>query len=404
MAKKMSHMGWVGFLCLTVWVWGEWRNGESKSIPLGLTAGPNGTVLLNGKPYRGMGINYFNCFYRTLQDTNDLSYQEGFRNLARSGVPFVRFCATGFWPRNMALYFSNREAYFNLLDNVVRSAEENHIGLIPSLFWCYSTVPDMVGETCDQWGNTNSKTHAFMRQYIKEFVIRYRPSPSIWAWEFGNEYDSYSDYPNAKELLPRMGWPRVYPNDGTPETRSEKDYPTFSNTVVAFREFASLVRSLDPHQRLIESGTSILRENIWHFMNKKTWDKDDDSQRLEAIKYCHPEPLDLISVHCYKDFIGSTGRRRDEMERLDAFVESARVLQKPVIVGEFQFPDDYPPESAEAKECIKTFLDKLNNLRVPLAMFWVYDFSKQQPKRSVTVDNALSWELELLRNYNEKAR
>ncbi len=41
------------------------------SKPLGLSPGPNATVMLNGKPYRGVGINYFSCFLLTLKDGDD---------------------------------------------------------------------------------------------------------------------------------------------------------------------------------------------------------------------------------------------------------------------------------------------------------------------------------------------
>jgi hypothetical protein len=31
-----------------------------------------------------------------------------------------------------------------------------------SLFWYYACVPDLVGEPMDQWGNPESKVHAWM--------------------------------------------------------------------------------------------------------------------------------------------------------------------------------------------------------------------------------------------------
>ena len=129
---------------------------------LGLTLGSGGAVIKGGKPYRGVGMNYFSCFNRTLHNPADTSYEAGFRVLAEYHIPFVRFCATGFYPNDMKLYQKDREAYFRLMDGVVRAAETNGIGLIPSLFWYNATVPDLVGEHLDQWGNTNSKTITFI--------------------------------------------------------------------------------------------------------------------------------------------------------------------------------------------------------------------------------------------------
>ena len=35
-------------------------------------------MLKDGKPYRGIGINYFDCFLRTLNKADDTSYDAGF--------------------------------------------------------------------------------------------------------------------------------------------------------------------------------------------------------------------------------------------------------------------------------------------------------------------------------------
>src|SRR5215469_18428971 len=87
----------------------------AKSAPE-LSSGPNVVVLKDGKPYRAIGVNYFDCFLRTLKDGNDASYDEGFAVLEARGIPFVRFCATGFWPKDMRLYQTNRDEYFRRLD------------------------------------------------------------------------------------------------------------------------------------------------------------------------------------------------------------------------------------------------------------------------------------------------
>ncbi|MEI7728729.1 MAG: cellulase family glycosylhydrolase [Verrucomicrobiota bacterium] len=370
--------------------------------PLGLTQGPNGTVLLEGKPYRGVGINFFDCFYRTLQSTTNTSYEEGFRVLATNRIPFVRFAGTGFWPRNMQLYQTNRAEYFRRFDGVVRAAERHNIGLIPSLFWFHACVPDLVGEPIDQWGNPNSKTHAFMRQYTHEVVSRYRTSPAIWAWEMGNEFNSDTDLPNALEYLPAHNRPAVSPRDGTPASRTARDYPTHTDLGVAFREFGKAVRQDDPH-RLIESGSDFPRTNAWHFYKEHKFGIGDNPEQREfMLGLCAPDPMDLISVHCYNDLLGKSGQRRNAMERLDAIVADSRKLGKPLFVGEFQFPSDFAPDSPEARTHFTAFLAKLDRLQVPLAAVWVFDLSAQESSRNVTATNRRAWQLKLLRDHNEK--
>ena len=373
--------------------------------PLGLTLGPGGTVLKDGKAYRGVGLNYFSCFNRTLKKNSDTSYEAGFRVLAEYQIPFVRFCATGFWPKDMKLYQENREAYFRLMDGVVRAAEKNGIGLIPSLFWFNACVPDMVGEHLDQWGNPNSKTIAFMRQYTHEVVSRYRNSPAIWAWEMGNEYNSDADPTDfLQKYLLAHNRPQVSLANGTPAARTSRDYLTHGDLAVAFREFAQAVRRDDP-DRLIETGADFPRPNAWHFYKEHNSTKDSPEQFQSILGMIAPDPIDLIDIHCYND-TPSKSNRKDNWERLDDAVLAARNIGKPLFVGEFQFPKEYAPDSSLARESMKDFLSKLNRLQVPLAAVWVFDLPSQEDgmkeARSITATNRRAWELPLLREHNQK--
>jgi hypothetical protein len=136
--------------------------GAAVAAPLGLTV-QDGVLQKDGKAYRGVGINYFDCFLRVLANGTNTSYDAGFKVLADHHIPFARFCATGFWPRDMKLYQTDRAEYFRRLDGIVRSAEKHGVGLIPSLFWHTSCVPDLVGEPVGEWANPKSKTCAWMR-------------------------------------------------------------------------------------------------------------------------------------------------------------------------------------------------------------------------------------------------
>lgn len=366
----------------------------------GLTLGPNGTVLLGGKPWRGVGLNYFNCFYRTLLNNSDTSYEEGFRILSEYHVPFVRFSATGFWPANMKL---DHDSYFRLLDGVVQTAEKYNIGLIPSLFWYNACVPDLVGEPLDQWGNVDSKTHASMRSYTHEVVSRYLNSPAIWAWEMGNEYDTNADLPNAATYLPSVNYPTTNTNMGQPAVRTPRDFPKTDNIIVAFREFAKAVRLVDPY-RLIENGCAILDARAWHFYKEQSWLNDTQEQLEYMLRLYNPDPINLISLHCYDELTGSgaTLRRRDGMERLDAVVEAAQKIGKPVYVGEFQSPADLDPGSSEYRAIFTGFLDRMYRLEVPLASSWVFDQPQQEKERNITATNKRAWQLQVLQEHNAK--
>ena len=357
--------------------------GPAMAAPLGLSVSPDGVLLRDGAPYRGIGVNYFDCFYRTLKDPTDTSYDAGFEALEQAGIPFVRFMCSGFWPSENKLYLEDKEAYFQRLDAVVKSAEKHHLGLIASLFWNMSTVPDLVGEPCDQWGNPQSKTHDYMRRYVQEVVTRYLNSPAIWGWEFGNEYNLGADLPNAAEWRPPV-WPTL----GTATSRSVRDDLTHDMIRTAFRGFAKAVREIDP-TRLIDTGNGFPRSSAWHQWKEKSWTADAPEQYAEMLAGDNPDPMNAISVHAY-----------GEDDRIRQTMALALKLKKPLFVGEFGVQG---PPSDETMPAFSTTVSVIENGQVPLAALWVYDHGGQD-EWSVSATNARAYQLEALAEANERIR
>jgi len=353
------------------------------SSALEISSGPNAVVLKDGKPFRAIGVNYFDCFLRTLEDGNDTSYEDGFAVLGARGIPFVRFCAAGFWPKDMSLYQTDRAEYFRRLDRVVDSAGRHGIGMFPSLFWFYPTVPDLVGEPVNAWGNPHSKTRAFMRNYVREVVTRYRQNPTIWGWEFGNEYSLAASLPNAGEHRPP-----VVPQLGTPASRSAEDELTFSMVREAFEDFAREVRKYDPTRRPLITGDSILRDSAWHQEHESSWKSDTPDQFAQMLKQMNPDPINCISLHLYEP---------PQWRRLSDAIEIGHKLNKPLFVGEFGVPGQGADAQAEFRRQIKQIIDS----DVPLAALWVFDY-RNQKDFSVTQSNARSWQLDLIVEANRK--
>jgi hypothetical protein len=352
-----------------------WANGP------GLSVAADGTVLHDGKPYVGVGVNYFDCFLRTLLDPRDTSYSPGFETLARYQIPFARFAGCGFWPKEMSLYLTDPAEYFHRLDAVVGAAEKHGIGLIPSLFWNLSCAPDLMGEPCDQWGNPQSKTRDFMRKYVRDVVGRYRNSRTIWAWEFGNEFSLAADLPNAATHRPM-----VAPKRGTPGIRTDRDELHYDDVVRAFAEFAREVRQLDS-TRLIENGDAMLRSSAWHNRQERSWRTDTAAQFQEMVRLTTPDPINVVSVHCYDE----------NLARVAGAAGAAAALGKPLFVGEFQIPNATTPSS---RPQLEAFLTSLRAAHVPLAAIWVYDLKSQEDTFSIRENNARGWELEVLREWN----
>ena len=374
---------------------------QPKPQAAALTVGKDGVIVRDGKPYRGIGVNYFSAFTRTLANPEDTSYREGFEELAKRGIPFVRFSACGFWPTNWKLYREDKEKYFRLLDGVVKCAEEKDVGLIPSLFWHLPCVPDLVDESCSQWGNPNSKTIAFMRTYTAEVVQRYKDSPAIWAWELGNEFSLAADLPNAADHRPP-----VYPNLGTRAARSAADDMTHDMIVTACRLFAEEVRKYDK-QRPITTGHSLPRASAHHQRVEKSWTADSKDELQANLIDVTPNPMDLISIHVYP--MDEKGRFNQEKtsyeELLTLCVEAAAKTGKALFVGEFGASDtekDGGPETA--RKANMEMIAAIEKTRVPLAALWVFDLSDQDSFINVSPANHRAYLLDELRKANQRLR
>lgn len=356
----------------------------TKPRPHGLNVDLHGVVTLDGRIYRGIGVNYFSAFYRTLHDPADTSYDAGFQVLEAAGIPFCRLMGCGFWPNEQKLYSENKHEFFRRFDAVVRSAERHHIGLVPSLFWNESTVPDLVGEPLSAWADPKSKTRAYMREYVRDVVTRYRKSPALWGWEFGNEFNLSADLPNAKEHLPQ-----VVPSLGTPATRSEKDEVTYEDIRDVFAAFAHEVRLYDKGH-IISTGDGFPRESAWHNWKEKTWTADTPAQAAEMLWEDNPDAVNVISVHAYGDCA----------QALQTDAALGRQFGKPLFVGEFGSPG--PPDKSETE--FQTILAAVEQARVPLAALWVFDFSGQDADWNVTASNARAYQLRAITDANARIR
>ena len=354
-----------------------------------LKVSTDGVFMRDGKAYRGIGVNYFNAFYRTIINSNDKSYTDGFKYLSDNKIPFIRFSANGFWPNELKLYQTNKTRYFTLLDEFVKSAESNGIGLIPSLFWFYAAVPDLMGEHMNQWGNPNSRTIAFMRTYTTEVISRYKNSPAIWGWEFGNEWNSYVDL-----LSQAMNYlPKVSPSQGTPAARTSEDIFTTEILQFALNEFTATVRKTDP-DRAIFSGNGMPGTNSYHRYKYQTWIQDSATDFTALLDLQNPSGLGTLTLHPYPDqeFKYFSGINATLSQIIQEAMRSARELKRPLFIGEFGSPKTLGAEMEAQK-----FHESLNAVienKVQLAALWVFDFSSQDADWNVTPTNSRKYQLD----------
>ncbi len=365
----------------------------AQNTKLGLYV-ENGILKKSGNPYRGIGVNSFDIFYRLLKDHNDNSYVTSLQKLSDAKIPFARFMCCGFWPVEMQLYLTNKPVYFSLMDKVVTTAEEKNIGLIPSLFWYYACVPDLMDEPMDQLGNSNSATIAFIKQYTEEVVTRYKDSPAIWGWELGNEYSLHVDLPNAADYRP---W--IWPNLGTPTNRTERDDLSSEMLHVVYEEFAKKVREIDS-DRILLAANSMPRANAWHNTHETNWIKDSVAQFGEILARDNPDPYDVYNVHSYPNsnnyYSGMATNIDGEIKISQDFALAAK---KPLFIGEFGVSKTYPLNHLET---FNEFINAIEKYKVPLSAVWVYDFNGQDANWNITFENDRAYMLDIITNLQAK--
>ena len=334
----------------------------------------------------GIGVDYFNCFERTLADGNDTSYEQGFETLAQDKIPFVRFNCGGFWPPEMRLYLENRDEYLRRLAGVVHSAEKNHVGLVPSLFWNITCIPDLVGEPLSAWGNPNSKTIAFMRGYVHDVVSRFKDSPAILAWEFGNEWNNISNlqaknhhpYKVFDPHNPLLAW--------NPPTRSAADDMSITMVESALKEFVHAVRALDAKHPL-STGFALPRPFAWHVLNEGNAHQDTRAEFAQSLLLqSPPDEFQWVSVHVYRrDGEFFAGENVSVPELIAECNRIANSRGQKLLMGEFgETRVGYTPQ--QQLDRLQMFLDAIVKVRVPYSAVWVYDFAaKSVDSRNFTI-------------------
>lgn len=359
-----------------------------------LSVEDDGTLLKNGVPYRAVGVNVADAFWRVLANPANTSYDESFAILARRSIPFARIAACPYWPKDYALYREDPAEYFARLDRVVRAAERHGIGLVLSLHWATFAVPDVAGEPVNAWGKADSKTIAFMQAYTQAIVTRYLDSPAVWVWELGNEYSLAADIDPL---------PPVQPGLGTPASRSEADRLTTANLIVAWTEFAQAVRALDA-ARPITTGNSLPRPPSEALRASRTWSPLDTREHMQAnLRLTTPDPMNVLSVHIYRDDV-TTPRFAPEhlathSELVALCAEAARTVRKALFIGEFGAPGS----DAEAQAQIALMIEAVQENNVALAAVWNFDWrlgGGAQDEWTITETNPRSFILDAIETAN----
>jgi Cellulase (glycosyl hydrolase family 5). len=379
-----------------------------------------GRLYKDGRAVYAVGTNYYSLFNRTYTNRADTSGLHGLSLLAENGIPFVRFSATVYWPKEITEYMEGDSiAYWNNMDAVVKRAEKVGIGLIPSFFWTYTAIPDYLGEHLDSYMDDGSRTMAFLRQYVHKMVVRYKDSPAVWGWEFGNEHSLGVDFPPCKG-----GYvPACVPSLGTPEARdSVRDRYTRECMLNAMKAFREEIRKYDK-TRPIFTGNDVPRYCAWHNAKSDTpYVMDTPEENHEMIKIYESE-ADTYTARGYYNYAEKDTPNFDPMQyynlNIKEWPDFIKVYKqwadedgKPLFVGEFGAIDYWMKDPETPSQCWtrkddiraewqKRF-DAIVDNDIQLSAFWVYDYDPQNDGCNVSFDNQRSYVLAMALDANRR--
>lgn len=366
-----------------------------------LKVSPDGQFIRNDKPYYGIGINYFDAFFRLFRN-NNYSYTDGLDVLSANNIPFIRFTLLGYWPSDVNRYLNNKEEFYKKFDRFIADAEKYKIGLIPSFFWNYATIPDVVGEHFNQWENADSKTIALMKQCTEEIVKRYKDKKIIWAWEFSNEINIYVDPMGRTDDNHKWMYNRsVNTAEGTPAERTFADSLSTDGLRLALKEFAKVIRTHDS-DRAILSGNGMSHPGIYRRYTHKTWSLGYDSpaEYTLACDLHNPTDIGTITIHPYPQHEKS-GYFQNKNNTFDDIIRetmrSSKELKRPLFIGEFG-----ADRSLGAYEATKfnEYLSSIISHKIQLSALWVFDYSPQNDSWNITISNSRKYQLDAINKAN----
>ncbi len=319
----------------------------------------NGVVMHEGKPFYGIGINYYGAFANEFYNPEAGELRTILSLLHDHGIKYMRVNFGMFWPSNYRDMFADLDHYWEIADRVVATAEEFDIGIVACFFWNASGVSDYFGEPGNAWGKKDSKTRAFMKEYTMQVISRYKESPAMWMWEFGNELNLSMDLPNRAELRAESKPPLQL---GSRIRRTDEDDMMSDFCTELLESFGKLCRTYDIYDRMITSGNAEPRPTQYQQRVFDKWPDRPDSkaEMAKTLEWHNPAPMDCVSIHTYgllPRFEGTdtyAGLFRAMKE------ESAR-LGRALFVGEFSGLD---------KAAAIATIDAIVAEKVPLSAIW----------------------------------
>ena len=342
-------------------------------------------LILGGGQYRAIGMNcpdlfvtYAGLFFHLQQcfGNEEVARRHmvtAVKEAEKHQISFLRFYASGFWPKDMKLYFDAPDQYWGRMDELVGLCRRHHVRLIPSIFFNGSLWPLICGEDYQAIADPKSKTYQGMHKYATELVSRYREDTNILAWELSNEMFLLADLNMAGRDSPGPG---VMLIPTAKKRLTVNDSLTTATILKFYTDMTAHIRHIDANH-LVTSGdagprtTSVsLREDF----PKTVWVRDTLRQNLASLLTSQPEPLAPISIHHY----GSLTRNEEEnlgeansLEALRCRIRCIHAAGSPVFIGELGNTEPTLRDDREARY-VRAAIDTIDTEGASLTAIWAW--------------------------------
>ena len=395
--------------------------GEAESVRknYGLTVSSDGTIMMDGKPFYGYGINGYMICMSLFQDPF-YDYAEAFATMKKYNVAFIRLALSGGSSADFALYQNDPETYFAVIDKVVAEAEKQQVGIIADITWGYSFVGGLFGEQAYKIGDPSSRSYKFAMQYTEDVVKRYKDSPAIFGWEISNELNLICD------LYGDAGWTPTMFSDNAIAKPNGFDHVTGREIQTFMKGTGEAIRRQDSY-RLISNGNGIVRGNAKNLLMasdkmdadhtwKVSWTADTLAEFYEMNAFFAPDPVDTMSMHIgngyyypadkgySNDTIDAWGKKVSYLDYLKAYVEAAKKEKKALYFGEFGDLGDmfFEKENfSQSKQKIREVMDAINTAGIQLASVWQFAFDETSTRRVRDDGGLYSYSLSQIQKENQ---
>lgn len=398
---------------------------RSVAPTIGLTV-DGANLRLNGTVWRGVGVNHFSLIRGQITPDGfglGLDYAADIAAIGNNwGLRVIRTC-TGLlsgseWftyfgdPRTPIASSTKKQAFYAKVDAIVETCERYGVGLILDLAWSvlgFSQLTYYVYGTTQAPRNLAHKetgAYALMEAYITEFVQRYKDSPAIYGWAFGNEQCGYigpeMDPPWAMDGTQPGGYPNwgnmpegsAYP----PEAKMGRaEYFDFC------RNFIALIQQNDTYGRIVSPGTamggsfpvglttnhSVLADNFTQ------WQQDKSTNNQPWVVY-RVKDFPVVTQHIYA--INGTNasasqwyrdQKRYEWQHMSDSATWAAEAGKPYIQEEFgatcwgdRVDGTTFGDTATTLSLWNTYVSTLATIKPALTLAWNYGGASDLPSRS----------------------